>query len=222
MYRLTLALLTVAAAHAQLTATLRTPAGRSPEVELRNDSQQAVIAIALRMPAAEADAPPFLFFRDAAVDAAPLPLAQSQTYAVDIPIDRRRRPLYTAPIDTAALFADSSSTGDPALVASLMLRRRNMLQAVELARDLLAAASKRNVPRAQLTKQFQQLADSLDHWYLPAEQQVGRMVYQSIVGKLLNLPDQRLGDPFPPTAFVTEELAALDRQRTTLMAAIPR
>jgi hypothetical protein len=204
---------------AQFTATLRTPPNRSPEVEIRTDSTQPLTAFAIRMEPTSPDAEPFIAFFDVVTDPAPLPLR------VEIPARRVAgawQSLYTPPILSAALFADGTSSGDPTLLNSLKLRRASMLQAVELARDMLATAGKRNVPRAQLTKQFQQLADSLNHWYLPPEQQVGRTVYQSIVGKLLGLPDQRLGDPFPPTTFVTQEVAALDRQRTTLIAAIPR
>lgn len=217
-------------ANAQITAVLSQAGNRPPEVEVRNDAAAALTAFATRMePAAYADAAnraPFAAFADAAVDPAMLPLETNQKYAVPVPSRYRQgqspEALYVAPIATAAVFADGSTSGDAGLLARLVLRRCNMLQAVELARDMLSAAGRHNVPRAQLTAEFQRMADSLNHWYLPPEQQVGRSVYQSLVGKLLSLPDQQLGAPFPPTGFVQEEVAALSRQRTGLLEALPR
>ena len=123
-----------------------------------------------------ADRAPFVFYIDTAVDAdrlgvwGPLPLPPNQEYAVPVtgsfraghPVD-----LFGPPIVSAAIFADGTTSGDAAMLAKLMLRRSNMLQAVELARDILSDAVKHNVPRAQFVAQFQMMADSLDHWYLP-------------------------------------------------------
>jgi hypothetical protein len=214
---------------AQITAVLNQVANQPPEVEIRNDAATAMTAFAIRMgPAAnagDANQSPFVAFLDAAVDPAPMPLATSQKYSVPVPSRYRKgqgpEPLYAAPIVAAAVFADGSTIGDAGLLERLILRRCNMLQAVELARDMLSAAGRHNVPRAQLTAEFQRMADSLNHWYLPPEQQVGRSVYQSIVGKLLSLPDQQFGAAFPPTGFVQEEVAALSRKRTGLLEAQP-
>jgi hypothetical protein len=129
--------------------------------------------------------------------------------------------LYRPPIVTAAVFADGTTAGDPALLARLMQRRGNMLQAVELALGMLSDAGKHNLPRGQLIGQFQMLAESLHHWYLPPEQQVGHSLYEGIAERLANVPELPVGAAFPPTAFVEEEIARLNRQRTVLLQARP-
>ena len=96
-----------------------------------------------------------------------------------------------------------------------------MLQAVELALETLIDAGNRNVPKAQLINEFKRLANSLDRWYLPAEQQVGRSVYQSIIAKLMDLPPVEQGSAFPPSAFVAQEVAALHQRRVALMQSQP-
>jgi len=118
---------------------------------------------------------------------------------------------------TAAIFADGSTTGDSGLLAKLMLRRSNTLLAVETTLEMLSDAGRRNVPREQLIVQFKRMVDSLQRWYLPPEQKVGLDLYQSMIGKLINLPPTKNDEPFPPNEFVERESATLRDRRVSLM-----
>jgi hypothetical protein len=223
--------------NAQITAVLDRFPARSPEIVIRNNSEVNLTAFAVSMaPVAQspADSASFVVYVDTAVDTdrlavsyrlnAAMPLAPSQEYAVPVIArfqDGRWVDLFRPPIATAAVFVDGTIAGDPALLARLMSRRGNMLQAVELASNILKDAGRHNVSRGQLIEQFKKLADSLNHWYLAPEQQVGRTLYQSIAEKLMNLPPLQVGSAFPPTAFVDQETAILNRQRTRLLESPP-
>ena len=135
--------------------------------------------------------------------------------------DGRLVDLYEPPVTIAAVFADGSTSGDAALLARLMARRANMLQVLELAREILSDAGSHNIPPRQLVQRFRSLEESLNHWYLPPEQQVGRVLYGSIIQELVNLPPQQLGSPFPPTTFVEQAIADLNRQRVALLESLP-
>jgi hypothetical protein len=214
--------------NAQITAVLNRFPARSSEIRIRNNSAVSLAAFAIGMAPMAQDAPisaPLLVYVDTAVDQTVMPLLPNQEYTVPVPGRFRpgqpREDLFAPPIVTAGIFADGATTGDPALLRRLILRRCNMLQAVEAALEMLSDAGRHNVPRSQMIEQFRKMADSVNHWYLPQEQQVGRDLYQSIVEKLRNLPEGPLGSPFPPAAFVEDETAMLNRQRVSLLDSQP-
>jgi hypothetical protein len=125
-------------------------------------------------------------------------------------------------IAAAGILADGTTTGDPALLAGLMLRRSNMLLAVETALEKLSDVGRQGTLRRQLLEQFKSMADSVSsRWYLPPEQQIGLRVYQSIIGELVNLPEIRDGSPDPLAAFIARETATLRQRRVALSESQP-
>jgi hypothetical protein len=225
--------------NAQITAVLERVPGHSsmtaaaesvPEIKIRNTSNVNLTAFAISLAPMDADSTPFLFYLDSAVDdhfrkPYQLPLPPTQEYVVDVPIrlmtSGQLNDVYKEPVVTAGVFADGTTEGDPILLTRLILRRCSMLQAVELAHDILSNAAKHNVPPPQLIEQFRMIANSLNHWYVPTEQQVGRTIYQSIMEKLMDLPPLQVGSPFPPTTFVEQETVVLNRQRAVLLNSRP-
>jgi hypothetical protein len=125
------------------------------------------------------------------------------------------------PLVTAGIYSDGSTTGSAVLLTRLMLRRSSMLLAIDSASAALSEAGKHNNPRGQLVEQFRKLVDSASGWYLFPEQQIGRDLFESIIGKLKNLPQGELGTPFPPTAFIEEETARLKQMRIALWESQP-
>lgn len=121
----------------------------------------------------------------------------------------------------AGIFADGSTNGDALLLTRMMLRRSSTLLAVETTLDILSDAGRHNADRDQLVDRFQKMADSLNRWYLLPEQEAGRDIYQSMAGKLKNLPESPAGTAFPPSSFVERESAALREQRQILIEALP-
>ncbi len=100
----------------------------------------------------------------------------------------------------------------------LMLRRSNMLLAVETALETLTDAGQLTIiPRYDLIRQFRKMTESLHRWYLPPEQQIGLRVYQPIIGKLMSLPNRQEGSPDPVVNFIAEETAMLRSQRVALV-----
>ena len=124
-------------------------------------------------------------------------------------------------IAAAGVFADGATSGDAGLLTRLMLRRSNMLLALETTLGILSDAGRRNVSQDQLIGQFKKLADPVRRGYLLPEQRVGLDLYQSMIGKLLNLPGPKDGSPFPPNEFVAREMAPLQQQRSALLESQP-
>ena len=213
---------------AQITALLNPLADGTTEVKVRNDASVALAAIALSLRDTNGvfDSPLVAYF-DAEVDAATAPLLPGHERLVregrrSILRDGRRLfAVFRQPALTAGIYSDGSTTGDPALLTRLLLRRINMLLAVETSLEMLLGAGSRNVPRGQLIGQFSEMAESMNRWYVPAEQQVGRAVYQSMAARLMSLPKEPAGAPFPPSAFVMRETTRLNRQRVALLEAQP-
>lgn len=213
---------------AQITATLDDSFPGRPEIQVRSHSTLSLAAIAISMASADQtdlERAPFLVFKDTAVDPDAKPLLPDRVYRVPVMVRHRwgqaPETLFQLPIVAAGILADGTTTGDPVLVSRLIVRRCNMLLAVEQTRETLFDAGRHHIPRAQLIEQFKKMADSVSRWYLPAEQQVGRTLYLSIVEKLLNLPELQAGAPFPPAEFVEQETAVLGRQRMILLESEP-
>jgi hypothetical protein len=236
---------------AQITTTLNHLPDGLDEVRIRNNSTTSLVAFVVTVKQAPLSPAtsnaPFVVYSDPLIEPETKPLLASEERVVMMrgmgpgPLSgalRRKttdrahtaadagarpsgRRFLEEPIVTAGIFADGATTGDAALLARLVWRRSNMLQAVEITLETLLDAGRRNVSRDQLIEQFRKLADSVRRWYLPPEQQVGRSLYQSIVGKLMNLPEEQVGSPFPPDIFVAQETAALNRQRVALLESQP-
>ena len=215
---------------AQISGTLRHRPDGLDEVSIRNNSAASVVAYVTsvkRVPQGpNSGNAPWIMYSDPLIDPNANPLLAGEERSVmkmgmhpsvNTPGER----FFQEPVVTAGILADGTVIGDSALVAGLVLRRSNMLLAVETTLETLSDAGRRNIPRTQLIDQFKKMADSLRRWYLPPEQQVGLRVYQSMIGKLMNLPDVQYGSPFPPATFVAQETATLRQQRVMLSESQP-
>jgi hypothetical protein len=217
--------------NAQITATLKRLPNGSDEIIIRNDAAVSLVAYATSVKIANgASDAPDVGYVDSAIDTTASPMSPNQERVGPAGAMTGRlvngRMIYAParfqlPIVTAGIFADGTTSGDAELLRRLVLRRCNMLQAVETTLDIISDAGRRNLPRDVLVNQFRKMADSLNRWYVPPEQRVGHDLYQSMMGKLLNLPDEPVGTPFPPDAFVTPEAAMLNRQRVELLESQP-
>ena len=208
---------------AQMTTTLKrlpdgVAIGRSWEVRIRNSSQSSLVAYAVSakvIRSAASNGPHFFdpVYVDTAIDSTATPLLPNEEHAVMVGGEE--------PIASAGIFADGATTGDAVLLSRLMLRRTNMLLAVETALEALSDAGRQSTPRYQVTVQFKRMADSLRRWYLPPEQQIGLLVYQPILGTLMNMTKGQEGSPDPLATFIAEETAILRQQRVSISESQP-
>jgi hypothetical protein len=223
------ALTCLSSSEAQITASLNHLPNSLDEVRVRNDSTKSLIAFAVTVKQNPRDLPssdgPLVVYSDPLVDPAKEPLQPGEERVVMRDgfrgIDLHGKRLLEEPLVKAGIFSDGSRMGDSALLTWMIVRRSNMLAAVETSLETLSDAGRRNVSRDQLIDRFKSLADSLRRWYLPPEQQVGISVYQPIIARLMELPLVPLGSPFPPAEFVVQETAVLRNQRLALMESKP-
>ena len=222
--------------NAQIAATLNHLPDGMDEVRIRNNSASSLVAFVVTVKqvpkSVYSSNAPFVVYSDPLIEPAAKPLPPGEervliTAGVASGLDSQSRPWcfgacsrLQEPVVAAGIFASGEPTGDAALLTRLILRRSSLLQAVEVALETLSDAGRHNVRRDELVGQFKKMVASVNHWYLPPEQQVGRDVYQSIIGQLMDLPVE-VGSPFPPTAFVAEETAMLNRQRVMLLESQP-
>jgi hypothetical protein len=216
--------------NAQISGTLRHRPDGLDEVSIRNNSTASVVAYVTsvkRVPQRRNSGnAPWVMYSDPLIETAAKPLLAGEERSVmkmgmNPSINTPGERFFQDPVVTAGILDDGTVIGDSALLAGLVLRRSNMLLAVETTLETLSDAGRRNIPRTQLIDQFKKMADSLRRWYLPPEQQVGLSIYQSMIGKLMKLPDVQYGSPFPPPAFVAEETATLRQQRVILSESQP-
>jgi hypothetical protein len=208
--------------HAQITVALKPSLGGSAELKIRNDGPVALAAYVIAgrqiMGMTKGEMYwPFKKYADSLVDmTAPLASSQERTVMRSGP-----RSVLEPAFVSAGIFADGTTTGDAALITDLMLRRSSMLLAVETALETLSTAGRHNMPRSLVIQQFRTFADLAKRWYLTPEQQAGWPLYDSVLFKLINLPDRPATSAFPPTGFVDQEGALLTRRRNALEESRP-
>ena len=229
-------LLSACALRAQIIGRVNRLADGSEQLAIHNNSRNTLVAFVLSVKHVSPDSAPdvdslrgpLVIFSDSLIDGPAAPLQAGEQRTITRPFlglppgsFRNGTHLLEDSILTAGIYSGGTTSGDQILLGRLILRRSNMLQAVETSAAALSNAGGHNIPRSQLIEQFQTLADSLNHWYLPPEQQIGRDLYQSIVGRLLNLPEPQFGAPFPPSDFVRQQLSNLNQLRVRLLASEP-
>ena len=215
---------------AQITTTLNHLPNGTDEVTIRNRFPKMLTAfvVTVKQPPRDAGSSqaPLVVYSDPLIEKDAMPLLPGEERKVIMRgvapwVDSHGQHFLEEPIISAGIFPDGTTTGDPALLAGLILRRSNMLLAIETTLDILSDAGRRNIPRNQMIEQFKKLTESLRRWYLPPEQQIGILVYQPIIARLMNLAEGPIGSPFPPSTFVAEETAMLTQQRIRLLESEP-
>jgi hypothetical protein len=208
---------------AQIAVTLiRGPDGRE-EIIVDNNSTlglMAFVVYAKELHPGEPVSTPLLVYSDA-IDPGTKPLPPSeQRVAVVKWSTSPGGHVFEKPVIATGIFADGTTTGNTALIARLISRRSNMLLAVQTGLDILADALPSTVSEDQLIQRFGKMADSLNRWYLPPEQQAARAVYLSMLAELMDLPRQLAGSALP-ASFVVQETEKLRQRRVTLLESQP-
>lgn len=211
-----------------LGAQIAAKVDRSPDgyqrISVHNDSKMDLVAFVVRAKqltrSPEEPSGPSLLFFDA-LDGDWDALAPGEQRTLNRLPEPAGRHAFDKPIMIAGIFADGSTAGDTELLRLLLSYRSNRLAAIETALDALSEAGQRNLSRDRLIEQFQKMADAARRWYIPEEQRSAAKVYESIVDRLVNLPEQEPGAPFPPTDFVRGEIATLSRERAALLDSEP-
>jgi hypothetical protein len=212
---------------AQITATLKPLPDGSNEVRIRNDTAVPLAAFAISVKLADGVDAPLVICADSAADSGARPVLPNEDRSAQagshfqFRAGNRIPVLFAEPIFAAGIFTDGTTAGDPVLLSRLMLRRSNMLLAVETTLETLSDAGRHNIPRGQLIEQFRKMAEFLNHWYIPREEQIGRTLYLSMIEKLQHVPEGPPGSAFPPTSFVEQETATLRQRRSALMESRP-
>lgn len=207
---------------AQIAATLNHSPGGLEEIMIENNSTTSLVAFVVytkELHPAEPSTPLLVYSDVIDLETKPLPPKEERVVAVRRPVLPGGH-IFEEPIITAGIFADGTAAGDTALITRLISRRSNMLLAIETALDTLSDAVTHNVSGDRLIEKFRTMADSLNRWYLPAEQQAGRGIYLSLVGKLTDLPKQPVGSLLPPS-FVAQETSGLRQRRVNLLETKP-
>jgi hypothetical protein len=118
------------------------------EVSIRDKSAMSLAAFVVTVsqaPGSDASSnPSFVFYSDPLIDAASRPLLASEDRVILRGADRRR--VLEEPIDAAGILADGTTIGEAALLTRLMLRRSNMLPAVERTLEALSMLADKMCP----------------------------------------------------------------------------
>jgi len=138
---------------AQIQATLHPLGDGSTEIGIGNAGAVSVTAFAIRANDVNGVMEgPLIVYSDSAIDPGAAPVLPNQEGRIEgrrravMRNGKRTHSIFEQPMVTAGIFADGTTTGDASLLAGLILRRCNMVQAVELALEMLSDAAATTCP----------------------------------------------------------------------------